>query len=171
MTKNRDFKRLVRARMERTGERYAAARAQLAREDEEAGAHPETAALLRLLLHAGVKGPAGAPTEALVLGLGGGIGASCFTFEYKGHAASFYVSTRTEPQYAYTADFIKTAAARFGAVCTIAESTSPKAAAKKLSEFVKRGPTIAWVDLAKLPWSRRLGGAADLGAMPHVIVV
>lgn len=172
MTKDRDFKKLVRTRMARTGERYAAARAQLAREAVEAGKHPETAALVRLLAHAGISGPDGAsPCEALALGLGGGIGAACFTFEYKGHAASFYIATRCEPQYAYGADFVKTAAERFGATCTIAESTSPAAAAKKLVAQVARGPAIAWVDLASLPWSRRLGGAADLGAMPHVVVV
>ena len=172
MTRDRDFKKLVRARMERTGERYAAARAQIAREEAEGGAHPETAALVRLLVHAKVEGPNGmAPSEALVLGLGGGIGAACFTFEYKGHNSTFYIATRCEPQYAYGVDFVKTAAERFGATCTIAESTSPAAAAKKLVAQLAHGPTIAWVNLAGLPWARRLGGAAELGAMPHVIVV
>ena len=168
MTKNRDFKKLVRARMARTGERYAAARAQLA-EREPPGDHPETAALVRLLAHAGITGPRGAATEALVLGLGGGIGAACFTFEYKGHAPSFYVATRCEPQYAYGPEFLVTAAERLGATCTIVEASTPAAAAKKLA--TARLPAIAWVDLGSLPWSRRLGGAAELGAMPHVLVV
>ena len=168
MTKDRDFKKLVRERMARTGERYAAARAQLA-EREPPGLHPETAALARVLAHANIAGPHGPATEALLLGLGGGIGAACFTFEYKGHDASFYVATRCEPQYAYGVDFITTAAERAGATCTIAESTTPAAGAQKLAAAAK--PAIVWLDIASLPWSRKLGGAADLGAMPHVIVV
>jgi len=40
MTKGRDFKKLVRARMARTGERYAAARAQLADRPDERSAKP-----------------------------------------------------------------------------------------------------------------------------------
>ena len=46
MTKDHDFKKLVRARMARTGERYAAARAQLARKPAAVGVHPESAALV-----------------------------------------------------------------------------------------------------------------------------
>jgi hypothetical protein len=168
MTKDRDFKKLVRERMARTGERYAAARAQLATR-EPPGLHPETAALARVLAHANIAGPHGPATEALLLGLGGGIGAACFTFEYKGHKASFYVATRCEPQYAYGVEFVQTAAERAGATCIVAESTSPAAAKKKLAAAAK--PAIVWLDVASLPWSRKLGGAADLGAMPHVIVV
>ena len=168
MTKNRDFKKIVRARMARTGERYAAAHAQLA-EREAPGDHPETAALVRLLAHAGIAGPRGPATEALVLGLGGGIGAACFTFEYKGHTPSFYVATRCEPQYAYGPDFLVTAAKRLGATCTIVEASTPAAGAKKLA--ATQLPAIAWLDLGSLPWSRRLGGAAELGAMPHVVVI
>lgn len=173
MTKDRDFKKLVRDRMTRTGESYAAARAQLARDaGEPPGMHPETAALVRLLAHAGVTGPARtAPTEALVLGLGGGIGAAAFTFEYKGHPPTFYVATRCEPQYPYSADFVRTAAERLGATCEIAESSSPAAAVKRLRDQLSRGPAMVWVDAGSLPWARKLGGAAELGAMPHVIVV
>ena len=168
MTKNRDFKKLVRARMERTGERYAAARAHLA-ENDEPGQHAETAALVRLLAHAGINGPNGPATEAVVLGLGGGIGAAAFTFEYKGHHSSFYVATRCHPQYAYDPDFVKTAAQRFGARCVITEASTPAAAKKKLTSATL--PAMVWLSIGSLPWSRKLGGAAELGAMPHVVVV
>ena len=173
MTKDRDFKKLVRERMARTGESYAAARAQLARDESEpAGKHAETAALVRLLVHAGITGPArAAPTEALVLGLGGGIGAASFTFEYKGHPPTFYVATRCHPQYAYDTDFVRAAAERLGAASSIAESSSPTAAVKRLRDQLAKGPAMVWVDAGGLPWARKLGGAADLGAMPHVIVV
>src|ERR1043166_136335 len=99
MTRGRDFKKVVRARMARTGERYAAARAQLAERPApgaepdapraarvRAGIHPETAALMRVLAAAKLRGfDGGAVSEALLLGLGGGIGAACFVFDYKGH--------------------------------------------------------------------------------------
>src|SRR5688572_25915838 len=146
MTKNRDFKKLVRARMARTGERYAAARANLsgattAAPVPVAGAHPETAALARMLAVGGVRGPDGGPaSEALLLGLGGGLGAACFVFEYKGHTPTFYVATRCQPQYAYDPGFVRTAAERLGAVCDVAESSSAAAAAKKLAARVAQGP-------------------------------
>jgi len=177
MTEDRDFKRIVRARMQRTGERYAAARGQLRRAPAaeagaEPGVHAETAAVVRLCAAAGLEAPAGGPpSEALVLGLGGGIGAACFTFEYKGHTATFYVATRCQPQYAYDAAFVRAAVERLGGACEISESTSPAAAAKHLRERAARGPVMAWVDLGALPWSARIGPAAELGAMPHVVVV
>jgi hypothetical protein len=177
MTKNRDFKKLVRARMARTGERYAAARAQLARDEETPaaaapGRHPETAALARMLDAAGIRAPGGgAVSEALLLGLGGGLGAACFVFEYKGHTPTFYVATRCQPQYAYDPAFVRTAAERLGAACDVAESASAAPAAKKLAARLAGGPQMAWLDLGALPWARRMGPIGELGAMPHVVVV
>ena len=183
MTKQRDFKKLVRARMARTGERYAAARAQLAdRPDERsakrgpagrdrAGAHPETAALARVLAAAGVRGfDGGLADEALLLGLGGGIGAACFVFEYKGHIPTLYVATRCQPQYAYDAEFIRRAATRVGAAFAISETTSPVVALRKLREQLERGPAITWLERGSLPWALKLR-TDELGAMPHVVVV
>ena len=171
MTKDRDFKKLVRARMARTGERYAAARAQLGGKPAP-GVHPETAALVRLLAAAGIEGPdGGAPSEALVLGLGGGIGAACFTFEYAGHTPTFYIATRCQPQYAYDERFVRTAAEGLGATCELATASSAAAAQKKLAARVAAGPVMAWLSLGELPWAPRLGTVGELGAMPHVVVV
>jgi hypothetical protein len=175
MTKNSDFKKLVRARMQRTGESYAAARAQLADDapavaPAAAGIHPETAALVRVLAARGLTAFGAPASEALALGLGGGIGAACFAFDYKGHAPTFYVATRCHPQYAYGADFLRTAAERMGAAITTSEST-PAAAVKRLRERLADGPVIAWVDRGSLPWSVAVGPAAELGPMPHVVVV
>ena len=156
MTRDRDFKTKVRARMAKTGERYTAARAHLAAPPAAiAGVHPETTALRRVALAAGV--PA---TEALLLGLGGGLGFGYFVFEYKGHAPTFYLATRCQPQYAYGKGFVDAAATRLGLVLDYVETTSKAAAAKHLRERVARGPVIAWV-----------GRDAHMGAMPHVVVV
>jgi hypothetical protein len=182
MTKDRDFKKLVRARMAHTGERYAAARAQLATREEpaprpaavsreRAGAHPETAALARVLAAAGVRGFDGEPIdEALLLGLGGGIGAAYFVFDYKGHVPTFYVATRCQPQYAYDAAFVRRAAERAGAAVDVHETTSPAVALRQLRARIERGPVIAWLERGALPWSHKLR-VDELGAMPHVVVV
>lgn len=176
MTTNRDFKKLVRARMARTGERYAAARAHFVdaptAATAPAGVHPESAALARLLAAAGITGPdGGAISEALVLGFGGGLGAASFVFEYKGHTPTFYVATRCQPQYAYDAGFVERAAARLGARCDVAQSSSPAAAAKKLAARVAGAPQMVWLDFGALPWARSFGPAGQLGALPHVVVV
>ena len=91
MPTDKDFKRLVRARMGKTGEAYTTARAHLRPDSDPArpgplrGRHPDTAALARLLAALGVTDPAsGRPiTEAMVLGVAGGIGFAYFVFEYK----------------------------------------------------------------------------------------
>jgi hypothetical protein len=62
MPKDKDFKRLVRARMGKTGEAYTTARAHLRpgddhRPDRLRGRHPDTAALARLLATIGLGDP------------------------------------------------------------------------------------------------------------------
>jgi uncharacterized protein DUF4872 len=75
MPADKDFKRLVRARMGRTGESYTTARSHLrpdsdpGRPDRFRGRHPDTAALTRLLAALGVTDPAGGrPVVATVDG-------------------------------------------------------------------------------------------------------
>src|SRR5215216_8087788 len=91
MPTDKDFKRLVRARMGRTGESYTTARARLRPDGDPTrpgplrGRHPDTAALTRLLAALGVTGPDGGRplTEAMALGIAGGIGFAYFVFEYE----------------------------------------------------------------------------------------
>src|SRR5512134_1185588 len=111
MTTDKGFKRVVRARMARTGERYAVARRALLEraagsQAAETGAdtthpdgaipssyrmrgglHPETATLANVLANQGVvSGLTGEPlTEAAILGIGGGLGAGYILWEFKGH--------------------------------------------------------------------------------------
>ena len=100
MTKQREFKALVRERMDKTGERYTAARAQLLGKastpsriqhtfpgvlpgyDTFGGIQSGTAALCNTLATIPIEG---APfTESLVNGLCGGPGFLYAVFEYKG---------------------------------------------------------------------------------------
>ena len=108
MTTDKAFKRVVRARMAKTGERYAAARRTLvegATDGQPAaspstadaatpsgyrmrgGLHPETATLANVLANQGVvSGVTGEPlTEAAILGIGGGLGAGYILWEFKSH--------------------------------------------------------------------------------------
>ena len=106
MTTDKAFKRVVRARMAKTGERYAAARRTLiegaadghhAEPTTDAGTasgyrmrgglHPETATLANVLANQGVvSGLTGEPlTEAAILGIGGGLGAGYILWEFQRH--------------------------------------------------------------------------------------
>ena len=110
MTRQKHLKQLVRARMEKTGERYAAARRHIIREtpgnDGSArgarhitGNVPATTALRTLLAAAGVRDPRTKQpfTEAMVYGIAGGIGIGVFAFLYeKANFASFYVAARND---------------------------------------------------------------------------
>ena len=108
MTTDKAFKRVVRARMAKTGERYAVARRTLVegatdRHHAEStadaatpsgyrmrgGLHPETATLANVLANQGVvSGMTGEPlTEAAILGIGGGLGAGYILWEFKRHGS------------------------------------------------------------------------------------
>lgn len=107
MTRQRSFKRRVRDRMAKTGERYTAARRQLLgasaahpTNGDDAPLHlpgidPETTALRVLLANRGVIAPhSGAlPSEALLFGVAGGIGAGVFAFRYES-ASTLFVGGR-----------------------------------------------------------------------------
>jgi hypothetical protein len=108
MTTDKAFKRVVRARMAKTGERYAAARRTLLEDATDGhhakttsdtatptgyrmrgGLHPETATLANVLANTGiVSGLTGEPlTEATILGIGGGLGTGYILWEFKSHGA------------------------------------------------------------------------------------
>ena len=180
MTTHADFKRLVRERMSRTGERYTTARAHLLGSDATAqqspalalgGVHDQTSALRDLLVAEGVDAlhtqlP---PSEALLLGLGGGIGAAVFTFQYKGQLPHLYVETRCTPQFAYDLAFAQRAAAGLGLSLAVGTGGTPKAAAKVLDAAMAAGrPALCLVDALKLPHH---AGRTDGGTLPWLVVV
>ncbi|MEO7965094.1 MAG: DUF4872 domain-containing protein [Gemmatimonadaceae bacterium] len=180
MTEQSDFKGLVRERMLRTGERYTTARAHVVDAHRQAaadpalalgGVHDQTAALRDLLVAAGIDVPHtnAPPSEALLLGLGGGIGAAVFTFQYQGHLPHLYVETRCTPQFAYDMNFIERAATGLGLSLEIATGTTPNAAANALDGALNGGkPALCLVDALKLPHH---AGRIDGGSLPWVVVV
>jgi hypothetical protein len=118
------------------------------------GCHPETAALTNALAAQGVTAPhSGQPyTEAMLLGLGGGLGAGYILWEFKAHQVAILVlGFRTNWQYPQK--FMETAAARVNAGATFSETGSRAAAAQRLESALAQGlPAIAWVDLGHLPY-------------------
>jgi hypothetical protein len=159
MTAHKHLKQLIRARMEKTGERYAAARRMVLGEAEEtprdpatrwhfAGNVPATTALRTLLAHAGVRAPhTGKPfSEAMLFGIAGGIGIGVFSFYYKqGDIATFNISGRH--QWHDHVAYLKDALAAFHIKPVLAESSGARTAQKQLIDALEKyGPTVAWVE-------------------------
>ena len=134
------------------------------------GAHSETAALKNVLAQAGVRAPhTGRPyTEALLLGLGGGVGAGYVVFEM---CDGTWLSLGARHLWQNTGpDFLQKIGKRLGATVTVRESGGPKTAEANLKEALEKGrPAITWGSLAGMSY---YGLSADLLKMSgHVFVV
>jgi hypothetical protein len=159
MTQHKHLKQLVRARMEKTGESYSAARRQTVQQIQQAptpvqpshpqhfpGTVPAAAGLRVLFTHTGV----GPLSEPMVFGIAGGIGAGVFAFRYeKEDFSSFYIAGLHlwQDNVAYA----KNACERVGLAPVIQESSGGKSAEKQLLAALDAGPVLAWVDMAHLP--------------------
>lgn len=189
MTAHKHLKALVRARMKKTGERYAAARRQilLARsvdggpapalpprdasvEWHFAGVIPAATALRVLLAHGGVRNPATDEPfdEAMTFGIAGGIGIGIFQFFYEQQDfASFFIGGR----HLWHDDelYLRNALAAMQIKPVVEESTTARAAEKQLRLFLSRGPCVAWVDAASLP--HRGMPPWMVGSTYHVVTV
>ena len=170
MTTDKAFKRAVRARMAKTGERYAAARRSLVegttagRPAEPApaaatptgyrmrgGLHPETATLANVLANQGVvSGVTGEPlTEAAILGIGGGLGAGYILWEFKSHGGPILtLGFRNQPQYPSIPGWTAKTLDRLGIEPDLHETGGAKGAREVLDARLDAGvPVIASVDL------------------------
>ena len=169
MTRRSTFKKKIRQRMKKTGERYAAARLALLKKSAvpsvpkgaqlvrgytaTPGVHPDTARLASALEQAGVTDPAtgAAFSESKLFGLSGGIGFMYFLFEYKGHPpmVTFNCRTWTTPW-----PVIGKVLEHAGIGHDLHETGGAKGAAKKLDSILESERAVhATVDFASLPWS------------------
>jgi hypothetical protein len=186
VTRQREFKQLVRERMAKTGERYTAARAQLLAKlgestspetfpgslegyDRFGGIQGDTSVLANVLRHAGVRSPlTGRPyTEAMINGLCGGPGFLYAVFEYKGWPPmlSLALRSRSMPDV-YAASGLS----RLGVRLQKSETTSPKPARKALDDALSAGrAAICIADIATLPWYGLPEEFA--GGAPHLVAV
>ena len=179
MTKHSSFKKLVRTRMQKTGESYSTARRQIIAAAPgpkgSAAAHfpginPATTALRILLSARGIHNPqTNQPfTEAMLLGIAGGLGAGVFTFRYeKEDFSSFFAAGRH--LWHDNLAFMQGCLQRLGVDSQVWESTSPGKALEQLREALQQGPVACWVDSAHLPYH---GLPAEMsGGGYHLLVV
>jgi hypothetical protein len=158
MTTDKDFKQHVRARMAKTGERYATARRAILGDDgrdpgrRPDGAHldPETAALTWVLADRGVTSPlTGEPlTEAMVLGIGGGLGAGYILWEFKERdGAILTLGFRNRWQYPAIPGWYGQTLDRLGVAADLHETGGSTGAKATLDRILADGRSvIAWVD-------------------------
>lgn len=177
MTKRSSFKKLVRERMQKTGESYSTARRQIVATAPPQGGmthypgiNPASTALRIMLATAGVTNPATKQpfSEAMLLGIGGGLGAGVFTFRYeKEDISSFFAAGRHSwhDNQAFMAGCLD----RLGVEYRVWESTSAKKGWEQLREALQHGPVAAWVDMAHLPYHGMPGHYSGGGY--HLLVV
>lgn len=142
--------------------------------DSAASAHlpgltPEAATLRVLLAAAGIVAPhTNEPwTEAMLLGVTGGVGLSVFAFRYdKQDVSTFYVGARR----ADTAGATTSGLDRLGITHDVLETTGARTAERHLrTKLEGSGPVAAWVDAATL--GTRGMPAWWEGGMYHVLAV
>jgi hypothetical protein len=118
------------------------------------GVHSETAALANSLNALGLRAPHTGQhyTEALLLGLGGGLGAGYILYEFQEHHARVLV-LGFRYQWQYTVKYLDGLCQRLGLEPAAHETGSRAAAAKQLQAVLDAGRApIAWVDKAHMPY-------------------
>jgi hypothetical protein len=118
------------------------------------GYHPETATMTNALAHAGVVAPhTGRPfTEAMILGIGGGLGAGYILWEFKKYDSAIIV-LGFRNKWNYTAEYMQNTCDRLGATAVFHETSGAKTAANQLNNALSEGkPAITWVDQQHLPY-------------------
>jgi len=117
----------------------------------------EAGALRAALDFLGVRGLDGQPlSEAMLFGVGGGVGMSYFVFEYKAvKLKTLTLGTRiTTIEESSRPQFLQTVCDRLGVPNQAHHSSSPSAADQALSQALGRGlPAIAWLDLSGPPYA------------------
>ncbi|WP_188194103.1 BtrH N-terminal domain-containing protein [Nonomuraea sp. SYSU D8015] len=140
MTDQKHLKRRVRDRMARTGESYTTARRRVTAHASHPRHHHESALLRRVL--------GGAYSEAMLLGLGGGIGFMYFVFEYAGHAPMLTIVAQAHPE-----PMIPRALERAGIPYESRRTGSAKVAERNLRATLDAGrQPICRVARHQLPW-------------------
>jgi hypothetical protein len=163
MTTHKGFKQLVRARMTKTGERYASARRAL---DADGGVgeaghgapatrmYPETASLARVLAdRAVVSAATGAPlSEAMILGVGGGLGAGYILWEFKARGGAILtLGFSNRWQYPGMSGWHGKTLARLGIEADEHETSGAKGARETLDGILAEGRSVvAFVDTQEI---------------------
>lgn len=111
------------------------------------GIHPNTASIRNALAAQGLD-----LSEALLLGISGGLGAGYILWEFKTHESAIIVMGFRN-RWNYPTERMSILCERLGAKYTVQESSGAKAAQANLQAALETGkPFIAWVDKAHLPY-------------------
>jgi hypothetical protein len=154
MTAHKHLKERIRARMAKTGESYSSARRHVLNaippDDYElrGGVHPETATIAGVLANRGLLAPhTGQPlSEAMVLGVGGGLGAGYILWEFQEHARRVIV-LGFRNAWQYPARWAEKTCRRLRVSVNLHETGAARKAEAELLAAVGQGvPAIAWVD-------------------------
>ncbi len=117
------------------------------------GTHTETSALRNMLAFHGVQAPhTGEPfSEAMLLGIGGGIGGGYWVFEFEGILPAMALGARHEWQHS-PGLFIPRICERIGVATTVRETAGRKGAETHLRVALDAGtPAAVAVDMASVP--------------------
>jgi len=118
------------------------------------GVHPETASVKNILAYYGVDAPhTGKPfSEAMLLGIGGGLGSTYILWEFEKHGyPSIVLAFRNKANYAVK--FLQNLCGRLGASTQVFETGGKKKAAAQLEKSLAEGdPAIIWLDLGGAPY-------------------
>lgn len=118
------------------------------------GIHPETATMANVLANQGVVSPHnGRPlSEAMVLGIAGGLGCGYILWEFKRYESAILVMG-FQNKWNYTSEFMQNFCDRVGATTQFLETGGAKTAESHLNDALADGRfPIAWVDQEKLPY-------------------
>jgi hypothetical protein len=118
------------------------------------GRQSETAAFTNIIRAQGERAPHnGKPySEALILGISGGLGAGYILWEFKEHNAKILVFG-WQNHWQYPIQFYETLCKRLNLTPTFHETGSQKAAAQQLEDSLAEDKAvIAWVDRAQMPY-------------------
>jgi hypothetical protein len=177
MTAHKHLKERIRARMARTGESYTTARRHVLNALPPAeyrltgGVHPDTHAIAGVLANRGLLDPhSGRPlTEAMVLGVGGGLGAGYILWEFKAHDLRTLVFGFRN-SWQYPDRWALKTCARLGVPAGPHETGSPRQAEQELSAAVGQGvPVIAWADQQALGYRHLPAWLEGYGGHPVTI--
>lgn len=130
------------------------------------GRHPETGSVHNVLSYQGVTAPHSedAPSEALLLGVSGGITVGYFFFEYKGFDPHLALMTRN------TFDPLQTLLERLGVQQTAKQSANPEKGHENLLDALANGEApIVWADIFSLPYNAYDFDPRDHRMMPLVV--
>lgn len=115
------------------------------------GRHYETGVIYNALDYQGIRVPhiGKALSEALMLGVSGGITFGYFTFEYEGYNPHVVLITRN------TFDPVQTLYERLALPHEVIQTTSPEKAEQNLMKVLENGqPALVWVDAFSLPYNQ-----------------